>query len=727
MQVVKRNNKIEDLDKGKILEVLEWACEGLSNVTPATVLLKADLHFTDGMTTSEIHDSLIKAASDLITELQPEYQYVAGRLLMTKLRKEVFGQHDPVDFSQHVNDMVKLGKYDAEVLDNYSVGDIAELGAYLDHDKDMNYTFAAMCQWRDKYLVKDRVTGTHYESPQQACMLIGMYLFMAYPPESRMDYVKRFYTAVSDMKVSLPTPIMAGVRTPSKQFSSCTKIEVGDSLDSINGGVCAVTKYSAARAGIGINMGRIRALNSPIRGGEAYHTGPIGFYKLVEAAMGSCSQGGVRKGSATVFYPWWHKDVESLLVLKNNKGTEESRARKLDYCIQFNKFFYQKVIKRESINLFCPNDVEGLYESFAEDQDTFVRLYERYSEDMSVPRKTVNAQQLMFDAMQERAGTGRVYIQNIDNCNVHGPFRDVAPVRQSNLCLEIALPTAPLNAEDKNEGEIALCTLAAFNLGAITLEELPELSDLLVRALDALLDYQDYPVKAAEKSLYRRSLGIGVINYAYFLAKNGVKYSDGSANNLTHRWFEAIQYNLLCASVGVAKEKGACHWFEDTKYSQGQLPIDWYNKEVDKLHDEPNHFNWEGLRIAIEKYGLRNSTLTALMPAECHKATDTLNFSIDGDIKEMSLREVAAFVGLDTDTLEGMCVPSSTLISKEVYVGEDRVEGVTYNGVHQTYNILLEDGTAYNLTGNHPVRVKGKGWVRVENLLQEDELVEISE
>ena len=951
MKVTKRNGSTEDFCKDKITDVLEWACQGLDGVTPATVLVQAKLHFTDGMETSAIHEALIKASSDLISETQPAYQYVAGRLLMTKLRKIAFGEHTPPDFREHIKEMILLGKYDPYIWTGtagYSKEEMDELGGYIDHDRDLNFTYGAMSQWESKYLVQDRVTKVVFESPQQAVMLIGMCLFGTYKnlysAQTRIDYCKKFYDAVSTFKISLPTPIMGGVRTPTKQFSSCVLIENGDSLDSINGTSNAIVKYISQRAGIGINAGRIRALGSPIRSGEAFHTGSIPFYKHFQTAVKSCSQGGIRGGAATLFYPWWHKDVESFIVLKNNKGTEDNRVRHLDYSIQLNKFFYQKVLKNESVNLFCPNEAEGLYESFAEDQEVFEELYNKYSEDATISRKTIKAKQLLMDVMQERAGTGRVYIQNIDHCNVAGPFDStVAPVRQSNLCvapetqiltkegyipiaelegesvdvwngeewspvdvvktseeakllkvsttsgyelectpehkfyvhtgyglpykevrtkdlksgdklmkfdlpvvlgdkdlensyingfytgdgcmtrqgqrvylynekralkpwiigggkwtvqeeynreychfsnlrdkyfvpdasfsvesrlkwlagwldadgcvyrngtnealtgssvekgflrevqlmlqtlgvsckvmhnqlagvkkmpandgtgeskdfeckdgyrllissydsfkllelglelnrlviakripqrdakqfvkvasvedlgrvdktycftehkrnlgmfnglltgqcLEIALPTAPLTTENPAEGEIALCTLAAFNLGEVdNLSEFSALSDIIVRALDSLLDYQGYPSKAAEKALERRALGVGVINYAYFLAKNGVKYSDGSANNLTHEWFEAMQYNLLKASNNLAKEQGACKKFNHTKYAKGMCPLDWYNKNTDELHTALYKCDWESLRISIETHGLRNSTLTALMPAE---------------------------------------------------------------------------------------------------------------
>lgn len=617
MEIEKRDGRSEELSPNKIMQVLGWACEGLSDVSAATVLMHSKLQFFEGMKSSQISETLVKSAADLINEYQPDYQYVAGRLLMTQLRKQAFGEHEVPDFYEHILELVGIGKYDKDLTNLYSSKDINELGDHIDHEKDMNYTYAAMVQWESKYLIQDRTSGDIFESPQQAIMLIGMCLFQEYPRQTRLDWVKKFYDATSDQKISLPTPIMGGVRSPTRQFSSCCLIETADSLSSINAVSNAITRYSSMRAGIGINAGAIRRMGAPIRGGEAYHTGGLGFFKTFHAALKSCSQGGIRGGAGTLFFPWWHYDVESYLVLKNNKGTEDNRIRGLDYGVQFNKLFYQKALSDQTVNLFCPFEAEGLYDAFFADQDLFEELYNKYSADESIPRKTVKAKELLAIFVQERAGTGRVYLQNVDNCNNHGPFNpEHAPIKQSNLCLEIALPTTPLSEDDKDEGEIALCTLAAYNLGTIDYDEIEGLGEIMVRALDALLDYQSYPVKAAEKSLGRRALGVGVINYAYYLAKNKLKYSDGSANELTHNLFEKIQFSLLKASNKLAKEQWACRKFKDTRYSEGLLPIDWYNKAVDKLSDAELLCDWDWLRESIKKYGLRNSTLTALMPAE---------------------------------------------------------------------------------------------------------------
>ncbi|MBI0067663.1 MULTISPECIES: class 1a ribonucleoside-diphosphate reductase subunit alpha [unclassified Snodgrassella] len=619
LKVTKRNGSLEDINLDKIHQVVTWAAEGLDNVSVSQVEMRSHIQFYNGIRTDDIHETIIKAAADLISTETPDYQYLAARLAIFHLRKIAFGQFEPPHLYDHVSKLTESGKYDKHILEDYSRAEFDELNDCIEHNRDLTFSYAAVKQLEGKYLVQNRVTKQIFESPQFLYMLVAMCLFARYPQATRLTYVKKFYHAISTFKISLPTPIMSGVRTPTRQFSSCVLIECDDSLDSINATTSAIVKYVSQRAGIGINAGRIRALGSEIRGGEAQHTGCIPFYKMFQAAVKSCSQGGVRGGAATLFYPLWHLEVENLLVLKNNRGVEENRVRHLDYGVQINRLLYTRLIKGENISLFSPSDVPGLYDAFFADQDEFERLYVLYEKDNSINHRSIPAVDLFSLLMQERAGTGRIYIQNVDHCNTHSPFDPkLAPVRQSNLCLEIALPTRPLNDIKDPEGEIALCTLSAFNLGALdNLEELEELAELATRALDALLDYQNYPIKAAElATMNRRTLGIGVINFAYYLAKNGVKYSDGSAINLTHRTFEAIQYYLLKASVKLAQELGACPKFSDTTYAQGLLPIDTYKKDLDKICQEPLHLDWESLRTDIVKHGLRNSTLTALMPSE---------------------------------------------------------------------------------------------------------------
>ncbi|SDB02092.1 ribonucleoside-diphosphate reductase alpha chain [Pseudidiomarina indica] len=617
--VTKRSGQREPLDLDKIHRVISWAAEGLNNVSVSQVEIKSRIQFYDGIKTEDIHETIIKAAADLISEEAPDYQYLAARLAIFHLRKLAYGQFEAPHLYDQVTKMVEAGRYDRHLLTDYTREEFEQMNAFIDHGRDLNFSYAAVKQLEGKYLVQNRVTGEIYESAQFLYVLVAACLFANYPKETRMDYIQRFYDAASLFKISLPTPIMAGVRTPTRQFSSCVLIETDDSLDSINATASAIVKYVSQRAGIGINAGRIRALGSPIRGGEAFHTGCIPFYKYFQTAVKSCSQGGVRGGAATLFYPIWHLEVESLLVLKNNRGVEENRVRHLDYGVQFNRLMYQRLIKDDYITLFSPSDVPGLYDAFFADQDTFERLYTQYEADESIRKKRIRAIELFSLFMQERASTGRIYLQNVDHCNTHSPFDPaVAPIRQSNLCLEIALPTKPLSHVNDEEGEIALCTLSAFNLGAIdSLDELEELANLAVRALDSLLDYQEYPVPAAyNATMGRRTLGIGVINYAYYLAKNGVRYSDGSANALTHRTFEAIQYYLMKASMNLAKELGACPKFNETTYAKGIMPIDTYKRDVDAVCSEPLQLDWDALREDVKKYGMRNSTLSALMPSE---------------------------------------------------------------------------------------------------------------
>ncbi len=619
IQVTKRDGRLEPIDLDKIHKVIAWAADGLDNVSVSQVELKSHIQFYEGIKTRDIHETIIKSAADLISETTPDYQYLAARLAIFHLRKIAYNRFTPPHLYDHVKTLTDSGKYDQHILADYSRAEFDELEEYLDHWRDMNLAYAAVEQMAGKYLVQDRVSKTVYESPQFLYMLVGMCLFSQYDKSDRLDFVKRFYDATSEFKISLPTPIMSGVRTPSRQFSSCVLIECGDSLDSINATTSAIVRYVSQRAGIGINAGRIRALGSPIRGGEAQHTGCIPFYKLFQTAVKCCSQGGVRGGAATLFYPLWHLEVESLLVLKNNRGVEDNRVRHMDYGVQLNKTMYTRLIKGQDISLFSPGDTPGLYDAFFEDQDKFEELYTKYENDPNVRSRQIPAADLFSLMMQERASTGRIYIQNVDHCNTHSPFdATVAPIRQSNLCMEIALPTKPLDNINDEEGEIALCTLSAVNLGKVNnVSDIEEPAELIVRALDALLDYQDYPVKAAQNgSMRRRTLGVGVINYAYYLAKNGARYSDDSALGLTHQTFEALQFYLLKASNKLAKEQGACPAFNETTYSQGILPIDTYKADLDKICQEPLHLDWETLRGEITEHGLRNSTLTALMPSE---------------------------------------------------------------------------------------------------------------
>ncbi len=619
IRVTKRNGKKEAIDMDKIHRVIDWASYGLNGVSVSQVEINALLTFFDGIKTEDIHETIIKSAADLISTDAPDYQYLAARLAIFHLRKKSFKSFIPPPLFEHVSKFTDLGIYDKDILNKYTKQEIVELDKYTNHDRDMKFSYAAVKQLEGKYLVQNRTNGEIYESPQQLYMLVGMCLFQEYEPKARLDIVKRFYDAVSNFKISLPTPIMAGVRTPTRQFSSCVLIEADDDLDSISAAAGAIVKYVSQRAGIGINAGKIRSLGSPIRGGEAVHTGCIPFYKHFYTAVKSCSQGGVRGGAATLFYPLWHLEISELLVLKNNAGTEENRIRHLDYGVQFNGLMYQRFIKGGNITLFSPHETPGLYEAFFADQDEFKHLYECYEQDESICKKTIKARELFASFMQERANTGRIYVQNVDHCNTHGAFdSNLAPIRQSNLCMEITLPTKPLYSVQDPKGEVALCTLSAVNLGTLeSIDELEEITEIIVRALDSLLDYQHYPVKAAKiASMNRRTLGIGVTNLAYYLAKNDAKYSDGSGNELVHHAFEALQYYSLKASNKLAKEKGMCPSFNETQYAKGILPIDTFKKDINNFCHTALNMDWNELRKNIKKYGLRNSTLTALMPCE---------------------------------------------------------------------------------------------------------------
>lgn len=619
LYVTKRNGRKEPIDLEKIHKMLNWASKGLKNISISQVELKSRIQFYNGITTINIHETIIKSAADLISKENSDYQYFSARLAIFHLRKQAYGKFNPPKLYDHIKKMIKIDKYDKNLLKKYSKKEIDVIDSFIDHNRDMNFAYAAVKQMEKKYLIQNRVTGKIYETAQFLYILISACIFLNYPKKNRLNYIKKFYDAISTFKISLPTPIMAGVRTPNKQFSSCVLIECDDNLDSINATSNAIIKYVSRRAGIGINAGKIRAVGSPIRNGEAFHTGCIPFYKHFQTAVKSCSQGGVRGGSATLFYPIWHLEIESLIVLKNNRGIEENRIRHMDYAVQINKLMYQRMINDKKITLFSPSDVPNLYKYFFSNQKKFIKLYKKYEKDIKIRKKKIRAINLFSLILQERTSTGRIYIQNVDHCNSHSPFNPKkAPIRQSNLCLEVTLPTKPINDINDESGEIALCTLSAINLGQIkSLKEIYKISTLIVRALDEILDYQEYIIPSAKKSAQnRRSLGIGVINFAYYLAKNKVKYSDGSANSITHKTFESIQYYLLKASCKLAKEKGACKFFQDTNYSKGILPIDTYKKDLDLICQEPLFLNWEKLRKKILKYGLRNSTLSALMPSE---------------------------------------------------------------------------------------------------------------
>ena len=638
IKVVKRDGRTEPINLDKVHKMVELACDGLAGVSPSQVEINSGLQMFDGIKTSEIQEILIRSASDLITLDNPNYQYVASRLLLFGLRKSVFGH--PEEFPtlvQHASKCAENGVYDAEILGKYNQDEWDVLNRFIDHDRDYLFTYAGLRQVVDKYLVQDRSTGLHYETPQFMYMMIAATLFQNYPKEKRIDYVRKYYNAISKHKINIPTPIMAGVRTPLRQFASCVLVDIDDTLDSIFSSDMAIGQYVAQRAGIGINAGRIRGINSKIRGGEVAHTGVVPFLKKFEATVRCCTQNGIRGGSATVHFPIWHQEIEDIIVLKNNKGTEDNRVRKLDYSIQISKLFYERFLQDREISLFSPHDVPGLYDAFGTDR--FDSLYESYERDQSVPRKTVRAQELLLDLLKERAETGRIYIMNIDHCNSHSSFKD--KVNMSNLCQEITLPTDPINHIDDEGGEIALCILSAINVGKLNhLDEMEELCDLAVRGLEELIDYQDYPVAAARRStLARRSLGVGYIGLAHYLAKHKCKYGDVVALTEVHKLTEAFQYNLLKASNQLAREKGPCEAFDRTKYADGILPIDTYKKEVDELVAPAYFYDWETLRHDIVCHGLRHSTLSAQMPSESSSVVSNATNGIEPPRDYLSVKK----------------------------------------------------------------------------------------
>jgi ribonucleoside-diphosphate reductase alpha chain len=614
-KVVKRNGSIEPLNLEKMHVMCEEACKGLAGVSASQVEIQSGIQFYDGITTGEIQEILIRSASDLIDLDHPNYQFVAARLLLFALRKQVFGRiHDHPSLIEQVKNCVEAGVYDKELLNLYTEEEFAKLESFIDHDRDYLFTYAGLRQVVDKYLVQDRSTGALYESPQFMYLLISASIFSKYPEDTRLDYIKKYYDAISKHRINIPTPIMAGVRTPIRQFASCVLVDIDDTLDSIFSSDMAVGKYVAQRAGIGINAGRIRGINSKIRGGEVQHTGVVPFLKKFESTVRCCTQNGIRGGSATVHFPIWHQEIQDIIVLKNNKGTEDNRVRKLDYSIQLSALFYQRFIDNEQITLFSPHDVPGLYDSFG--TESFDELYRTYESDESIPKTSISAQELILDLLKERAETGRIYIMNIDHCNSHSSFVD--KVEMSNLCQEITLPTKPIQHIDDETGEIALCILSAINVGKIRdLSDLEVLCDLAVRSLDELIDFQQYPVRAAELATKaRRSLGIGYIGLAHYLAKQGVSYDDQEAWNLVHDLSEAFQYNLIKSTVNLAKEKGACEFSSMTKYGQSILPIDTYKKDVDDIVPNDLKYDWDSLRSLVSEYGVRNSTLSAQMPSE---------------------------------------------------------------------------------------------------------------
>ena len=644
IKVKKRSGKLEELNYDKIHKILNWACENIDDVNISDIEVNAKLHLFDGIESDAIHTVLVSSAANLITVKDPNYQMVASRLLNYQIRKNVFNDIEVPHIKDILLKNLDSGVYDRVFVDKYCSQDLEDINTFINHDRDYNLSYAGVRQMTDKYLLKDRATGELYETPQCMYMFVAMVLFSNYEGHERLDYIKRFYDAVSTFKINLPTPIMCGARTPNRQYSSCTLIDIDDDLDSIIHSDAAITYYTSKRAGIGLNIGRIRGVGNKIRSGEIVHTGLIPFLKKFEASTKCCTQGGVRGGTSTSYFPFWHQEIEDLIVLKNNKGTEDNRVRKMDYGVQFSELFYKRLAEDGDITLFSPHNVKDLYSNFGINNEEFNRLYVEL-ENSSVPQKKIKARDLFETICKERIDTGRIYIMNIDHANSHSSFLD--KINMSNLCAEITLPTTPIKHIDDGadtDSEIALCVLSAINMGNTEIDELEDICELAVRALDFIVDEQDYPVKAAEKMLKRRSIGIGITNMAYYLAKNEEKYESKGAIELIDTYMEHMQYSCIKASVKLAKEFGECEYFHRTKYSKGILPIDTYHPNVDKISTNVLACDWESLRSDVLEFGMRNSSLTALMPCESSSVVSNSTNGIEPPRDLISIKKSKAGV-----------------------------------------------------------------------------------
>lgn len=633
INIVKSDGRKEPLDVEKINKVVLESCKGIEDVSASEIIANARLQFVDGMTSRRIQEILVNSAKDLVTADSPNYAAPAARLQMYDLRKKVYGQYKPVAFSELYRKNVGLGKYDPEVLDIYSHEDWDFFDKIIKHSRDKDFSLAAVGQLLDKYLLKNKKTEVYYETPQMMYMAIAITLlsYIKNPVVRRLK-IKRFYEGASTFSFSLPTPIMAGVRTPTRQFSSCVLIKTADSLPSINATAAAIVNYVSKKAGIGLNHGAIRGIGSPIRGGEMKHTGLLPFMKYHAAALKSCSQGGVRNGAATTYLPFWHYEFSNLIVLKNNKGVEENRERRLDYGLEMNGLLFKMYARKENIYLFQPNEVPELYNKFySADLAGFEEEYYRCAElakDGKLDYRVVSCDHMIDDFINERTETGRIYVTFVDNINKQSPFDSrTYPIYQSNLCAEIVLPTKEFMSETDENGRIALCTLASMNMGKYTnilideelRKEFWQACEVLVMALDGLLGYQDYPMIQAKLSTDEfRTLGVGIVNLADFHAQLGVQYGERLALEYVDRWMEMLSYGLTKASVGLAKDYGKCTKSDTTCYGKGMFPFELRNPNIDKIVSSNNYLQkeWDDLREDVLTYGIRNATLTAIAPTE---------------------------------------------------------------------------------------------------------------
>jgi ribonucleoside-diphosphate reductase alpha chain len=620
INVVKRDGEKEPLNLDKFHKVVEHACEGITGVSVSQIELSSQIQFYNNIKTSDIQETLINSAAKLISDETPNYQYVAGRLINYHLRKEVYGDFKPPHLFDHVTKLVKKRLYDKELLKMYDIDEWDKLDKIIKHGRDDLLTYAAMEQFRGKYLVKNRATGQIFETPQMVYLLVAAVLFHKYPKETRLDWVRRYYDAISQHHISLPTPVLSGVRTTERQFSSCVVVECADSLNSICTTSTVIKKYISARAGLGILGGFIRAEGDEVKGGSKRHTGIRPYWRSMQSDVRSCSQGGVRNGAGTMNYHFFHKEFPDLIVLKNNRGTHETRLTHMDYCVHVNRLFYQRYLEGGNISFFSPKDTEELVAAFYRNDPDFEQMYIA-AENSRIPRITLPAKEVMEDMLaKERVDTGRIYIMNIDHANDHSSF--TIPIKGTNLCVEITLPTHPLEHEFDEEGEIALCTLSAINWGKASSdpeacdEWMREMCQLAVRALNELLDYQDYPFAAARNAtMKRRPLGVGIVNLAYWIAKNDMTYTNADLNKIDEM-VERQMFYLLETSADLAEERGPCPGWNETKYSKGILPLDTYKSFMDTLISRKPTKDWEGLRIRFTTVGGFNSTVAAGMPGE---------------------------------------------------------------------------------------------------------------
>jgi len=651
--VLKRDGTREPLSLEKWQTQIAKVCKGTADVSQSMIEIKAQLHFFDGITTQEIDGITLRACVDLIdVESNPDvghvnYQYVAGKQRVSMLRKDVYGTYQPPHLYEIVKRNVEVGLYTPELLEWYTEEDWNRMNDMLDHSKDEQYSYAAIEQLIEKYLVRNRSTGKVYETPQVRYMVAAATVFHREEPNSaRMRYIKEYYNAASDGLFTLATPVLAGLGTPTKQFSSCVLIRSDDDLDSIFASGEMMAKYASKRAGIGLEIGRLRPLGSPIRGGEIMHTGMVPFLKKWFGDLRSCSQGGIRNASATVFYPIWHHQFDDLIVLKNNQGTDETRVRHMDYGVVLSAFFWRRFKNKEDITFFDPNEVPDLYEAFYSDTQLFEELYVKYEKKPGLRKKTMSAEEVFKGGiLKERTDTGRIYLVFIDNVMKQGPFDpEYHTIYQSNLCCEILLPTKSFKRLDDEEGRIALCTLGSINWGAFrNPEDMRRACRILHRSLNNILDYQDFLSIQSELSNEEiRPLGIGVTNLAYWHAKRGLLYGETDALAEVKSWSEHQAYYLTEATVELARERGACRDSHKTRYGQGVFPWELRAPGVNDLTDFAPELDWETLRTNMKQYGVRNATQMAIAPVESSSVVINSTNGIEMPMSLISTKESKA-------------------------------------------------------------------------------------